>query len=643
MKKRMLVMFLVAVSACAALADSTFFDLVPVEDGVVDSSNTTSAVWNSRSVGRMGKTTDGVIYRPWLKFDLSQIPEGKNIASVQLILYGKNFATLNAFKVTTRHFNIYSCKTPLLSEAATIWGTNDFDIANPNECKVLQSGCEAIDSLGIVFSSPLMAENLKQAVMSRADYYALVIDEPASGGAAALEVYMRENFACQPILRIYTKKFIDIPASLDGTLDGNYPNLTTDWNAVNYFSRVGYDSTQLRTYKGWAKYDFSGLNLTMDEIESVSLVMPLIDLSILNEKPGVPLMVSDITNPEQLSNELTCWNNPPTINQLVAGYASYSYGDFGWASYIFDTQQLTDSVKAAIIADSEWGIVVEHNSAYSAWIQLQTLERGGSFVRIYLNSVTGDLNKDGMVDDLDLIMVAGNWLEDQIIELPDTIVDDFESYADQTALSVKWQEFYWAGFNGSSTSSTAVLLTNPADVYSGGKSLRWIYDANDISGNAQDYTDIVLALDSPIDLTNAKSVKMNINRHSGNSQEKLLYIKFFVGAIDVPHISGQGIWLERANGSTYSPTGWTQWTANLDELVGYDKSALGQVSAVLIGCWSPAADLTSGTGVIDIDNITVVYNDSCGGYLTTDLNKDCITDLLDMSIVAYNWLDQVVY
>ncbi|MFI4912148.1 MAG: hypothetical protein ACIAQZ_10830 [Sedimentisphaeraceae bacterium JB056] len=254
-----------------------------------------------------------------------------------------------------------------------------------------------------------------------------------------------------------------------------------------------------------------------------------------------------------------------------------------------------------------------------------------------------DMNYDLAVNSDDLTQVAGEWLSGNVIAGNTSVVDDFESYADQAALNAKWQEFYWAAFNGSTTSSTFTLLTNPADAYEGSQALRWVYDANDISGNGQDYTDIVMTLDSAIDLRTAQSVKVYLNRHPGNSQENLLYVKFFEGAVDVANLAGQGVWLERAEGSTYSPTGWTEWTANLDELVGADKAGLDQVTAILFGCWSPEADGTSGTGTIDIDSVRVQYEDTCGSFNASDMNGDCVTNMLDMTVLANNWLTESLY
>ena len=75
--------------------------------------------------------------------------------------------------------------------------------------------------------------------------------------------------------------------------------------------------------------------------------------------------------------------------------------------------------------------------------------------------------------------------------------------------------------------------------------------------------------------------------------------------------------------------GWADWTADLDDLVNADKSELDAVSAILIGCWSPEEDGTSGSGVIDIDDIRVVYEDYCSEKLAGDIDDDCDVDLAD--------------
>ncbi len=384
MKKQIAMMFIV-VLAGFALADSDYFDLRPVADGMVDSGYSATGIWNTRNIIRMGKTTANRIYRPWLKFDLSQIPVDMNIGSVQLILYGNKYATVPSFRIGTasRRFDLYNSKNVLLNEATTVWGAGAPNITNPDECTLLQSGCEATDSLGIIFSSILLADNLRQTAQGSDPNYVLVIDEPTAVSTGYLEMYMRENFMCQPVLRIYTKRFIDVPASLDGTLDSNNPDLTTPWNATNYYSLIGYNPTQTRTYKGWAKYDFSAVSLSVEDIESVSVIFPMIDLAAMNESIKLPLDAYQITNPEQLSNDLTCWNNPPLTGDIVAEGVKYGYGDFRWASYIMSSSEITDSIEAAISTNSEWGILLQGDGSQT-FTQLQTLERGGSFVRIYL-------------------------------------------------------------------------------------------------------------------------------------------------------------------------------------------------------------------------------------------------------------------
>ncbi len=254
-----------------------------------------------------------------------------------------------------------------------------------------------------------------------------------------------------------------------------------------------------------------------------------------------------------------------------------------------------------------------------------------------------DINFDLNVDVYDLRYLASSWLDSELVIGPVVNVDDFESYSDQSALIVSWQEFYWASFNGSTTTSSVSLLTSPANVYSGAQSMRWVYDANDVSGQGFNFTDIVLTLDEPIDLRGAESVKVLLNRHAGNSQENILYIKFFEGAVDVANIRGLGIHLSRYNGSTYSPVGWAEWTAMLDDYIGYDPAELDEVTAINIGCYSPEEDSTAGSGVIDIDDIRIVYPDYCASYLVGDINGDCQVDFTDFAIMGQNWLDTLAY
>jgi hypothetical protein len=298
------------------------------------------------------------------------------------------------------------------------------------------------------------------------------------------------------------------------------------------------------------------------------------------------------------------------------------------------------------LQDPEAGYV---NIAFTIFDGTGSAKAAGSYlideVRVYSNNGLNpaDVNFDSAVDADDVTKLSDYWLTNEVVPGDSVSVDDFEGYMSSSELESAWTEFYWSNFNGSNTSSTVSLLTDPADVYSGSQSMRWEYNADDTTGNDQDFTDIVFELDEPVDLSGAASITMNLNRHEGNSQEYLLYVKCFEGVVDVSTLRGQGVWLTRSEGSTFSPTGWTQWTANLDEYVDYSKVDLDEVTAILIGCYSPASDGTSGSGVIDIDDISIVYESVCEQTAGGDVNGDCVVDFTDYAAISANWLDQIIY
>ncbi len=249
----------------------------------------------------------------------------------------------------------------------------------------------------------------------------------------------------------------------------------------------------------------------------------------------------------------------------------------------------------------------------------------------------GDIDYDFRVDGDDLAWLSSNWLGDGRVGdiSSDVPINDFEGYADQAALETEWQEFYWAGSQGSSTSSTVTLLTNPADAYEGNQALRWTYDAEDLFGNL-DFTDIILTFTTGQDMRGVDAVKLMINRHAGNSEELLLYMKFLNGGVDVSAIKAES-YIYRVDGSTYSPTGWSEWVVDMNNFNVGDKSMLDDVQAVVIGCWSPATD-PHGSGVIDIDSIRVDTGKYCDKDVLADMDDDCKVTLSDYAILARNWL-----
>lgn len=239
-----------------------------------------------------------------------------------------------------------------------------------------------------------------------------------------------------------------------------------------------------------------------------------------------------------------------------------------------------------------------------------------------------DLNGDAVVDLDDMKYLAGQWLDDDFLPMsPDNSLEDFESYADQSGLESVWS--IGSGFYPETGTSTVSLITDPAQVHGGSKALRWTYD-NLVAGGA--YSEFNTALTTPIDLTQYDEMHVWLNRHAGNSLEDILYVKF-LSSFDQSGIEAEA-WIEASNGSTRTPTGWTKWVIDLNNLTTGTKDNLNNVVGYFFGTWGQ-----SGTGTIDFDDIVLVDTiTDCGtNPPASDLNGDCVVNLEDFAMLAINW------
>jgi hypothetical protein len=202
-------------------------------------------------------------------------------------------------------------------------------------------------------------------------------------------------------------------------------------------------------------------------------------------------------------------------------------------------------------------------------------------------------------------------------------------------------EAFWGTSSGSYADrgiSTITLLTNPADVHSGSKALRWTYD-NTTSSYTRVWSEFNMLLASPLDLSKFAQMRIWVNRHPSNSQEELMYLKFYNGAVDSAHIMASCEVLTQANGSTYSPTGWAEWVINLGSLTFSNGAAsvadLTNVQGFFFGAVGDVATSGKGTGTIDFDDISLT---GCLTPPTWDLNGDCVVNFMDCEKFVESWL-----
>jgi hypothetical protein len=256
--------------------------------------------------------------------------------------------------------------------------------------------------------------------------------------------------------------------------------------------------------------------------------------------------------------------------------------------------------------------------------------------------IFADIDNDSLVDEEDLSLMAGAWL-DTSVTVPATVADfekgTFEEYANQAALDAYWSDFGESAAGGSTAMSTATLLTDPADARSGSQALRWQYNTNDFSGGNGTYTDLVFALDNPIDLTQYDYMSLWLKRAAGNALQSGLYVKFLNGGTGFADAAASSEFITAQQGSTAQPADvWDNWLIDLNNLyyIQSEPIPLTDVRGILIGCWD--SDGNQGIGTIDIDDIELINARQCSGMIDADINGDCVVDMNDYSELAQSWL-----
>jgi hypothetical protein len=136
-----------------------------------------------------------------------------------------------------------------------------------------------------------------------------------------------------------------------------------------------------------------------------------------------------------------------------------------------------------------------------------------------------------------------------------------------------------------------------------------------------------------------------VNRHSGNSQEELFYVKFYKNSFLETNIVAEAQ-INAANGSTYSPVGWSEMVINLNSLIlkngATTKADLTNIVGFFVGTVGDAVMSTGGgVGTIDFDDIRFIDTiPACGSTteMFIDLNDDCTVNLKDFARLAEYWL-----
>jgi hypothetical protein len=313
----------------------------------------------------------------------------------------------------------------------------------------------------------------------------------------------------------------------------------------------------------------------------------------------------------------------------------------------------------------------------------------------------GDLDGTYGVDFNDFAVLASYWRDSNTIPaVNDVNLENFEGYNTTPELLGDWQEVdvtttpwqrlsgthptYYHDVNCSDTymgTSTITLLTDPNDVNTGTRAMRWVYDVNAATGGGRN-TELVYVLASEIDLETYKGtstrapdtvvdrIQVKVKRHAGNSpgSETFMYAKFLndiygtygKGGRDLTGPDYYDVAMIVVGGSTDDPnaaTEWDTWTINLDSgswdiyrncntggYWNFGHVDLEHVGAIIFGIRDqPDGPWGQGQGTIDVDDVVLVDEAGCAGNPVADLayesvSQDCEVTFEDVWVFTQFWL-----
>jgi len=198
------------------------------------------------------------------------------------------------------------------------------------------------------------------------------------------------------------------------------------------------------------------------------------------------------------------------------------------------------------------------------------------------------------------------------------LIDDFEKYADTTAMSASWS-------NGS-TGATLSLAT--AGGHEKAKTMK--FDYNNV--NSPLYSEAQTA--SPtINWTVDGVVAMDIwyKGNAGNADEPMY------AALEDNNSDPVAI-LVNSTPNAAQGAEWQVWHIKLSDFTGVN---LANVKKFYIGFGNRTIPVTGGAGTVYFDDIKL-YRSRCITPPAVDLNGDCVIDFKDFSVMANNWMEESV-
>ncbi|HOK67528.1 MAG TPA: LamG domain-containing protein [Anaerohalosphaeraceae bacterium] len=240
-----------------------------------------------------------------------------------------------------------------------------------------------------------------------------------------------------------------------------------------------------------------------------------------------------------------------------------------------------------------------------------------------------NLNSDQAVDLLDAAAVSEDWMEDTVEVPGDLLVaDDMEGPLN------RWSVYASSRYSGTGT------ISQTSNAYTGSYALQWDYELPATAPtDPNNYASILFDFGETKNLFDFDAVSLWLYRHSGNSEEDILFLKFIDENMQVKAEQ----WIV-GSGATVQPVNqWAEWVIDPNSLRGpggvgtADEGDLTDIRYIMIGTGSgDRSDARSGR--IDIDEFRFIRYPVCAGFPRADMNKDCKVDLDDLFVLVEEWL-----
>jgi hypothetical protein len=204
------------------------------------------------------------------------------------------------------------------------------------------------------------------------------------------------------------------------------------------------------------------------------------------------------------------------------------------------------------------------------------------------------------------------------------IVDDFDSYANSTALYEVWTD-YW-------TNGTRAELFPETDIVRDGNSLSYEY------GNSSSpyYSETEAQIDN-LQVTSdwteygAKALTLWFYGTGDNDTEQMyLALEDSSGNLAVIPYDGDANDLKK--------TIWQQWNIDLQDFNDVNNVDLSNVDSIYIGFGDRYNPQAGGGGTVYFDDIRLYLPRCIPEYVKADFSADCIVNLDDLEILATDWL-----